>query len=72
MMNYHQLCARNCLIIARLFLACGMILIAGAFATGPSWSSLAFACVGVQSLNLAAAEYADRKRHLNRSNRCRH
>ena len=57
--------------LARLFLACGIILIAGAFATGPSWPSLAFACIGVQALNFAAAEYADRQRHINRSNQCK-
>ena len=65
-MNYHQLCARNCLLLARVYLACGMALLAGAAFFGPSWPSLAFAVVGVQSLNLAAAEYADRQRHLNR------
>ncbi len=57
--------------LARILLACGIILIIGAFATGPSWPSLVFAVTGVQALNLAAAEYADRKRHINRSNRCK-
>lgn len=57
--------------LARLLLACGIILIAGALLTGPSWHSLAFVVVGVQALNLAAAEYADRQRHINRSNRCK-
>ena len=71
-MNYHQLQARNCLMLARLFLSCGIILIAGALFTGPSWLSLVLAIVGVQALNLAAAEYSDRRHHLNRSNRCRH
>ena len=71
-MNYHDLCARNCLMLARIFLACGIILIAGSFATGPSWLSMVFAIIGVQSLNFAAAEYADRRRHLSRSNRCKH
>ena len=71
-MNYHQLQARNCLMLARLFLGCGIILLACAGITGPSWPSLAFACIGVQALNLAAAEYSDRRHHLNRSNRCRH
>ena len=70
-MNYHQLKARACLRLARLFLACGIILIAGAILTGPSWVSLVLAVVGVQSLNLAAAEYADRRHHLNRSARCK-
>jgi len=58
--------------LARLFLSCGIILIAGALFTGPSWLSSALAITGVQALNLAAAEYADRRYHLNRSNRCRH
>lgn len=70
-MNYHDLCARNCLMLARIFLACGIALLAGAAFIGPSWPSLAFAVVGVQSLNFAAAEYADRRRHLSRSSRCR-
>jgi hypothetical protein len=67
--NHHQLRARACLRLARLFLACGIVLIAGAILTGPSWLSLVLAVVGVQALNLAAAEYADRRYHLNR---CRH
>ena len=71
-MNYHQLCARNCLLLARVFLACGIILIAGSFATGPSWLALDFGVVGVQSLTFSAAEYADRHRHLSRSIRCKH
>jgi len=71
-MNHHQLRARACLRLARLFLACGIVLIAGALLAGPSWLSLALAITGVQALNLAAAEYADRRHHLNRSNRCRH
>jgi hypothetical protein len=71
-MNHHQLRARACLRLARLFLACGLILLAGAILTGPSWLSLVFAITGVQALNLAAAEYADRRHHLNRSTRCRH
>jgi hypothetical protein len=58
--------------LARLFLSCGIILIAGTLLTGPSWPSLAFAVTGVQALNLADAEYSDRRHHLNRSNRCRH
>jgi hypothetical protein len=70
-MNHHQLKARACLRLARLFLACGIILIAGAILTGPSWVSLVLAVVGVQSINLAAAEYADRRYHLNRSARCK-
>jgi hypothetical protein len=65
-MNHHQLRARACLRLARLFLACGMILIAGAILTGPSWLSLVLAVIGVQALNLAAAEYSDRRHHLNR------
>jgi hypothetical protein len=68
-MNYHQLQARACLRLARLFLACGVILIAGAILTGPSWLSLVLAVVGVQALNLAAGEYSSRRYHLNR---CRH
>jgi hypothetical protein len=70
-MNHHQLRARACLRLARLFLACGIVLLAGAGITGPSWLSLALAITGVQALNLAAAEYADRRHHLNRSNRCK-
>lgn len=68
-MNTHQLRARTCLRIARVFLACGLVLIAGAFVTGPSWLSLALAVVGVQSLNLASAEYAERRHYLNRCRR---
>lgn len=68
-MNHHQLRARTCLRLARVFLACGLILIAGAFATGPSWLSLVLAVVGVQSLNLASAEYAERRHYLNRCRR---
>jgi hypothetical protein len=71
-MNHNQLRARACLRLARLFLACGLVLLAGAGITGPSWLSLVLAVIGVQALNLAAAEYADRRHHLNRSNRCRH
>jgi hypothetical protein len=71
-MNHHQLKARACLRLARLFLACGLVLLAGAILTGPSWVSLILAFVGGQALNLAAAEYSDRRHHLNRSNRCRH
>jgi hypothetical protein len=71
-MNHHQLRARACLRLARMFLACGLVLLAGAGITGPSWLSLALAIAGVQALNLAASEYADRRYHLNRSNRCRH
>ena len=71
-MNYHDLCARNCLLPARIFLACGIALLAGAAFIGPSWPSLAFAVIGVQSLNFAAAEYADRRRHLSRLSRCKH
>jgi hypothetical protein len=66
-MNYHDLQARNCLMIARISLTCGLALLAGAGITGPSWLSLVLAVIGVQVLNLAAAEYADRRRHLNRS-----
>jgi hypothetical protein len=68
-MNYHQLQARACLRLARLFLACGVILIAGAILTGPSWLSLILAVVGVQAVNLAASEYSDRRYHLNRCKR---
>ena len=68
-MNYHQLSARNCLMLARVFLVCGIALLAGAAFIGPSWPSLAFAVVGVQALNLAAAEYADRRYHLRRCKR---
>jgi hypothetical protein len=68
-MNHHQLRARSCLRLARLFLACSIVLIAGAILTGPSWISLILAVVGVQALNLAAAEYADRRYHLNRCKR---
>jgi hypothetical protein len=68
-MNHHQLRARACLRLARLFLACGIVLLAGAGITGPSWLSLILAVVGVQALNLAAAEYADRRHHLNRCKR---
>ena len=70
-MNHHDLCARNCLMLARVFFACGIALLAGAAFIGPSWPSLAFAVIGVQSLNFSAAEYADRHRHLSRSSRCR-
>jgi hypothetical protein len=68
-MNHHQLRARACLRLARLFLACGVVLIAGAILTGPSWLSLVLAVVGVQALNLAVAECADRRYHLNRCKR---
>lgn len=68
-MNTHQLRARTCLRLARVFLACGLILIAGAGLTGPSWLSLVLAVVGVQALNLASAEYAERRHHLNRCRR---
>jgi hypothetical protein len=68
-MNHHQLRARTCLRLARIFLACGLVLLAGAGITGPSWLSLILAVVGVQALNLAAAEYADRRHHLNRCKR---
>jgi hypothetical protein len=68
-MNHHQLRARACLRLARLFLACGLVLLAGAGITGPSWLSLVLAVVGVQALNLAAAEYSDRRHHLNRCRR---
>jgi hypothetical protein len=71
-MNHHQLRARACLRLARLFLACGIVLLAGAGITGPSWLSLVLAVIGVQALNLSAAEYSDRRHHLNRSTRCRH
>jgi hypothetical protein len=65
-MTHHQLRARDCLRLARLFLACGIVLLAGAIFTGPSWLSLVLAVIGVQALNLAAAEYSDRRYHLNR------
>lgn len=68
-MNTHQLRARNCLRLARIFLACGLVLIAGAGLTGPSWLSLVLAVVGVQALNLASAEYAERRHYLNRCRR---
>jgi hypothetical protein len=68
-MNHHQLRARACLRLARLFLACGLVLLVGAGITGPSWLSLVLAVVGVQALNLAAAEYSDRRHHLNRCKR---
>jgi hypothetical protein len=68
-MNHHQLRARTCLRRARLFLACGVVLLAGAILTGPSWLSLVLAVVGVQALNLAASEYSDRRHHLNRCKR---
>lgn len=68
-MNHHRLLARNCLIVARLALALGIALIAGAIYTGPSWLSLVLAVVGVQALNIAATEYADRRHHLNRCRR---
>ena len=71
-MNHHQLQARACLRLARLFLTCGLVLLAGAGITGPSWLSLILAVIGVQALNLAASEYSDRRHHLNRSTRCRH
>ena len=71
-MNHHDLCARNCLMLARIFLACGIALLAGAAFIGPSWLAMVFAVVGVQSLNFSAAEYADRHRHLSRSSRCKH
>jgi hypothetical protein len=68
-MNHHQLQARTCLRLARLLLACGVILIVGAILTGPSWLSLILAVIGVQALNLAASEYSDRRYHLNRCKR---
>jgi hypothetical protein len=68
-MNHHQLKASACLRLARLFLVCGLVLLAGAILTGPSWLSLVLAVVGVQALNLAAAEYSDRRYHLNRCKR---
>jgi hypothetical protein len=68
-MNHHQLRARACLRLARLFLVCGLVLLAGAGVTGPSWLSLILAVVGVQALNLAAAEYSDRRHYLNRCKR---
>lgn len=68
-MNTHQLRARACLRLARVFVACGLILLAGAFVTGPSWLSLVLAVVGVQALNLASAEYAERRHYLNRCRR---
>jgi hypothetical protein len=68
-MNHHQLRARTCLRLARIFLACGIVLLAGAGITGPSWLSLILAVAGVQALNMAAAEYADRRHHLNRCKR---
>lgn len=68
-MTYYQLRARTCLRLARVFLACGLVLIAAAFVTGPSWLSLALAVVGVQALNLASAEYAERRHYLNRCKR---
>ncbi len=68
-MNTHQLRARTCLRLARVFLACGLILIAAAFVTGPSWLLLVLAVVGVQALNLASAEYAERRHYLNRCRR---
>lgn len=68
-MTYHQLQARKCLIIARIHIVCGLLLLAAAGITGPSWLSLVFAVVGVQALNLAAAEYADRRHYLNRCRR---
>ena len=71
-MNHHQLKARACLRRARYFITCGIVLLAGAILTGPSWLSLVLAVIGVQALNLAAAEYSDRRHHLNRSTRCRH
>jgi hypothetical protein len=70
-MNYHQLRARACLRLARYLIACGIILIAGAIATSPSWLPLPLAVAGVQALNFAASEYADRRRHLNSSARCK-
>lgn len=65
-MNHHQLLARNFLIVARLALALGIALIAGAILTGPLWLAMALAVVGVQALNIAATEYAERQRHLKR------
>jgi hypothetical protein len=59
-------------LIGRYLIACGIVLIAGAIATSPSWLPLPLAVAGVQALNFAALEYADRRRHLNRSTRCKH
>ena len=68
-MTHLQLRARACLRLARLFLVCGIVLLAGAGIKGPSWLSLVLAVIGVQALNLAAAEYSDRRYHLNRCKR---
>lgn len=68
-MNTHHHRARTCLRLARILLACGLVLLAGAGITGPSWLSLVLAVAGVQALNMASAEYADRRRHLNRCRR---
>lgn len=66
-MNTPQIKAKLCLRFARIFLFAAIVLIGAAFATGPSWLSLVLAVVGVQALNHAAQELADRRRYLNRS-----
>jgi hypothetical protein len=52
-------------------LACGIVLLAGAIAASSSWLLIPLAVAGVQALNFAALEYADRRRHLNSSARCK-
>ena len=66
-MNTYQHRARVCLRFARILLFAAVVLIVGAFATGPSWLSLIFAVIGVQMINHAAQELSDRRRYLNRS-----
>jgi hypothetical protein len=52
-------------------LACGIVLLAGAIAASSSWLLIPLAVAGVQALNFAALEYADCRRHLNSSARCK-
>lgn len=68
-MNYYELRARDCLKSAIFFGILALALIVAAFLIGPSWLSLLLAVVGVQGLNIAASEMADRRRYLNRTHR---
>jgi hypothetical protein len=68
-MTYYQLRARDCLRLGLIFLIIAAAAGATAILTGPSWLSLTLAVLSVQGLNLAASEFADRRRYLNRSRR---
>lgn len=65
-MNYYQIRARDCLRLGLIFLIIAVASLAAAFLIGPSWLSLALAVLGVQGLNLAASEFSDRRRYLQR------